>query len=78
MGKPEARSMRLQVNQRGSWGNCVRFDANRETFMAVGEAAVTLANAVGGRISFRIIDDADEVVAYLDAPGEEWRTRRPG
>lgn len=66
--------MKLQINASGAWRDVVRLEPEKLT--AIKKATIPLARILAGP-SFRICEIAvgrsPTVVAYLDAPFNEWR-----
>ncbi len=65
-------SMRLQVNLKGSWRDVLNFPADHEE--AIRASASRLACIAGDQVKFRVADDQNIAVAYLEAPFLSWRT----
>ena len=61
--------MKLQINEKGAWRNCLSYPAERDA--EVRPAAVRLAKITG--VKLRFLNDDDQVVAWWQ-PGEGWTT----
>lgn len=67
--------MKLQVNDSGAWKNVAQFDINDQAVVEKSACAIGHANALaGGRITFRLVDAKDQVVAYWN-DAERWHRR---
>ena len=64
--------MKLQINQRGSWRHVADFPDMPGTFAAIRTSVIPLAQVMSTAAKWRVLDDKQQVVAYLDAPDFKW------